>query len=64
MVLSFRTDSFEMMTTSEIEKIVSVKISIINEEVPIPNRAHRELNYNNHISKGQELQDLKKALDA
>ena len=27
------------------------------------NRAHGELNYNNHISKGQELQDLKKALD-
>ena len=27
------------------------------------NKAHGELHYNNSISKGQELQDLKKALD-
>lgn len=27
------------------------------------NRAHGELHYNNNISKGQELVDLKKALD-
>jgi len=27
------------------------------------NRAHGEIHYNNNVSKGQELQDLKKALD-
>ena len=27
------------------------------------NKAQGELHYNNHISKGQELQDLKKAFD-
>tara|TARA_B100000609_G_scaffold135426_1_gene108326 strand:+ start:72 stop:227 length:156 start_codon:yes stop_codon:yes gene_type:complete len=39
-------------------------IVLVNTSCATPNRAHGELNYNNHISKGQELQDLKKALDA
>ena len=38
-------------------------IVLINTSCATLNRAHGELNYNNHISKGQELQDLKKALD-
>ena len=39
-------------------------IVLVNTSCATLNRAHGELNYNNHISKGQELQDLKKALDA
>ncbi|MBS30562.1 MAG: hypothetical protein CMG39_05320 [Candidatus Marinimicrobia bacterium] len=39
-------------------------IVLINTSCATLNRAHGELNYNNHISKGQELQDLKNALDA
>ena len=39
-------------------------IVLVNTSCATPNRAHGELNYNNHISKGQKLQDLKKALDA
>ena len=39
-------------------------IVLVHTSCATPNRAHGELNYNNHISKGQELQDLKKALDA
>ena len=39
-------------------------IVLVNTSCATLNRAHIELNYNNHISKGQELQDLKKALDA
>jgi len=38
-------------------------IMFINTSCATLNKAHGELNYNNHISKGQELQDLKKALD-
>ena len=38
-------------------------IVLVNTSCATLNRAHGELNYNNHISKGQELQDLKKALD-
>ena len=38
-------------------------IVLVNISCATLNRAHGELNYNNHISKGQELQDLKKALD-
>tara|TARA_B100001142_G_scaffold115396_1_gene117657 strand:+ start:860 stop:1081 length:222 start_codon:yes stop_codon:yes gene_type:complete len=38
-------------------------VVFINTSCATLNRAHGELNYNNHISKGQELQDLKKALD-
>ena len=38
-------------------------IVFINPSCATLNRAHGELNYNNHVSKGQELQDLKKALD-
>ena len=38
-------------------------VFFINTSCATLNRAHGELNYNNHISKGQELQDLKKALD-
>jgi len=38
-------------------------IVLINTPCATLNRAHGELNYNNNISKGQELQDLKKALD-
>ena len=38
-------------------------IVLINTSCATLNRAHGELNYNNNISKGQELQDLKKALD-
>ena len=38
-------------------------IVFINNSCATLNRAHGELNYNNHISKGQELQDLKKAFD-
>ena len=49
-------------------KRVSIILSIIiimfiNTSCATLNKAHGELNYNNHISKGQELQDLKKALD-
>ena len=39
-------------------------IVLVNTSCATLNRAHGELNYNNHISKGQELQDLKKALNA
>ena len=38
-------------------------IDLVNTSSATLNRSHGELNYNNHISKGQELQDLKKALD-
>ena len=38
-------------------------VIFINTSCATLNRAHGELNYNNNISKGQELQDLKKALD-
>lgn len=38
-------------------------IALVNTSCATLNRANGELNYNNHISKGQELQDLKKALD-
>ena len=38
-------------------------IVLVNISCATLNRAHGELNYNNNISKGQELQDLKKALD-
>ena len=38
-------------------------IVLVNTSCATLNRAHGELNYNNHISKGQELQDLKKALN-
>ena len=38
-------------------------IVLVNISCATLNRAHGELNYNNYISKGQELQDLKKALD-
>ena len=49
-------------------KYVNILLTIgvvffINTSCATLNRAHGELNYNNHISKGQELQDLKKALD-
>ena len=44
--------------------LLSIGIIIfINISCATLNRAHGELNYNNNISKGQELQDLKKALD-
>ena len=44
--------------------LISICIIIsINISCATLNRAHGELNYNNNISKGQELQDLKKALD-
>ena len=33
-------------------------IVLVNTSCATLNRAHGELNYNNHISKGQELQDL------
>ena len=50
-------------------KYVNILLTIgvvffINTSCATLNRAHGELNYNNHISKGQELQDLKKALNA
>ena len=35
-------------------------IVLVNISCATLNRAHGELNYNNHISKGQELQDLKR----
>ena len=38
-------------------------VIFINTSCATLNRAHGELNYNNNISKGQELQDLKKALN-
>ena len=38
-------------------------VAFINTSCATLNRAQGELNYNNNISKGQELQDLKKALD-
>ena len=49
-------------------KYVNILLTIgvvffINTSCATLNRAHGELNYNNHISKWQELQDLKKALD-
>ena len=49
-------------------KYVNILLTIgvvffINTSCATLNRAHGELNYNNHISKRQELQDLKKALD-
>ena len=44
--------------------LLSIGIIIfINISCATLNRAHGELNYINNISKGQELQDLKKALD-
>ena len=43
--------------------LIIVVVIFINTSCATLNRAHGELNYNNNISKGQELQDLKKALD-
>ena len=48
----------------KVNMLVTIGVSIfINTSCATLNRAHGELNYNNNISKGQELQDLKKALD-
>jgi hypothetical protein len=38
-------------------------IILVNTYCATLNRSHGELNYNNHISKGQELMDSKKALE-
>ena len=43
--------------------IITFGMIIIFSSCATLNKAQGELNYNNSISKGQELQDLKKALD-
>ena len=42
--------------------IVIVLVILFQNSCATLNRAHGEIHYNNNISKGQELQDLKKAL--
>ena len=52
------------MNMKKVNMLVTIGVAIfINTSCATLNRAHGELNYNNNISKGQELQDLKKALD-
>ena len=43
--------------------ILAVSIMFLNSSCGSLNKAHGELHYNINISKGQELLDLKKALD-
>ena len=43
--------------------IITISILLIQTSCAALNRAHGELHYYNNITKGQELLDLKKALD-
>ncbi len=62
--MSVTINNFLGISMKRINILISIGIIIsINISCATLNRAHGELNYNNNISKGQELQDLKKALD-
>ena len=43
--------------------LIIVSVILVQNSCATLNRAQGEIHYNNNISKGQELQDLKKALD-
>ena len=43
--------------------IIAISISMLQTSCGSLNKAHGELHYNNHVTKGQELIDLKTALE-
>ena len=43
--------------------LISILILLVQTSCALLNKAHGELHYNNNVTKGQELVDLKKALD-
>jgi len=43
--------------------LISILILLVQTSCALLNKAHGELQYNNNVTKGQELLDLKKALD-
>ena len=43
--------------------LISILILLVQTSCALLNKAHGELHYNNNVTKGQELLDLKKALD-
>ena len=42
--------------------LISILILLVQTSCALLNKAHGELHYNNNVTKGQELLDLKKAL--
>ena len=43
--------------------LISILILLVQTSCALLNKAHGELQYNNNVTKGKELLDLKKALD-
>ena len=43
--------------------LITILILLVQTSCALLNKAHGELHYNNNVTKGQELLDLKKALD-
>ena len=43
--------------------LITISILLVQTSCASLNKAHGELQYNNNVTKGQELLDLKKALD-
>jgi len=43
--------------------LITISILLVQTSCALLNKAHGELQYNNNVTKGQELLDLKKALD-
>ena len=43
--------------------LITILILLVQTSCAFLNKAHGELHYNNNVTKGQELLDLKKALD-
>ena len=43
--------------------LITISILLVQTSCAALNKAHGELHYNNNVTKGQELLDLKKALD-
>ena len=43
--------------------LIIISFILVQNSCATLNRAHGEIHYNNNVSKGKELQDLKKALD-
>jgi len=43
--------------------LITISILLVQTSCAFLNKAHGELQYNNNVTKGQELLDLKKALD-
>ena len=43
--------------------LITILFILVQNSCAMLNRAHGEIHYNNNVSKGKELQDLKKALD-